>query len=236
MNARRPTHLLAAIPLALFLAAAAFAQKPELVVQAGHASPVTAVAFSPDGRLIASGSGTGGFSEDVNVVKLWDALGGAELRTLAPDGAPGWIAFSADGARVAVAGGKTVKVWDVRTGAELRNVRPDSGYVTRAASPDGRLVAEHRLFSEEANVVRLRDASTGALRHTLTHEGGVHRAEFTPDGRKLRAGLPYGKVKVWDAATGAELPAGEGEDFDYVARAVSFDGKAVAQGDGKSVR
>lgn len=65
----------AAFTLLLFTSPLCWGQKPELVVQTGHPSGVMSVAFSPDGKILASGS----FD---NTVKLWDVSTGTELRTL----------------------------------------------------------------------------------------------------------------------------------------------------------
>ncbi len=235
MNVKRYAYLFATTLFVVCCAAVAEAQKPELVVQAGHASPVRAVAFSPDGRLLVSGSGGTGFALlEVSVVKLWDAATGTELRTLAPDGAAVWVAFSRDGARVA-AMAKTVKVWDVKTGAELVGVQPDAGYVTRVASPDGKVVAESSLFSDDSKVVKLCDRATGSELRTLVHDGPVFRVEFTADSRQVKTLLKHGIVKTWDAASGAEL-RGEKPNMDLASRAVSFDGGAIAEADGKNIR
>jgi WD40 repeat protein len=71
------------------------AQKPELVVQTGHSQVVETVAFSQDGKLLASGSGDG-------AIKLWDVKSGVMLRTLLGYADTVYsIAFSPDGTKLA---------------------------------------------------------------------------------------------------------------------------------------
>ncbi len=111
-------------------------EKPPLRLK-GHASPSTGVAFSPDGKLIAS------TSHD-QTLKIWDAATGAELRTLR--GHAGYVmkvAFSPDGRYLASGSwDSTVKVWDVATWAEICTLRGHAGYVWAVAfSPDGRRLA-----------------------------------------------------------------------------------------------
>src|SRR5215831_11753373 len=100
------------------------AQKPELVVQTGHSGLVAAVAFSTDGKTLASGSGD-------NTIKLWDVTSGNELRTL--KGHSDLItseAFSADGKTLASGSwDRTIKLWDVTSGNELRTLKGHSSVV-----------------------------------------------------------------------------------------------------------
>src|SRR5438067_4470279 len=106
---------LVALPLLLLaLASAVFAQRPELVIQTGHADHIGVIAFAPDGRLLASGSSD-------NTIRLWDTATATELRALKGHTRPVLsLAFARDG-RVLASGSAdtTIRLWDTTTGREL---------------------------------------------------------------------------------------------------------------------
>ncbi|KFZ20614.1 hypothetical protein V501_00012, partial [Pseudogymnoascus sp. VKM F-4519 (FW-2642)] len=104
---------------------------------AGHSGSVWAVAFSPDGKQIASGS-------DDETIKLWDVRTGGLQKTLAGhSGRIRAIAFSPDGKQIASGSDdETIKLWDVRTGGLQKTLAGHSGRIRAIAfSPDGKQIA-----------------------------------------------------------------------------------------------
>jgi WD40 repeat protein len=180
----------------------------------GDSHGFTDVAFSPDGRRLAS---TAVSETRGGQVKLWDAATGKEL--LALKGA-GWhvggLAFSPDGRRLAVggfgpAGSSEVKVWDTTTGeARLTLKGHGRGAYQVAFSPDGRRIATAGDSGTSSSEINLWETSTGRELLTLKQDCEVVASlVFSPEGARLlsagrlinRRGDP---VKVWDATP---LPA-----------------------------
>ena len=196
--------------------------RPELVLQTGHAMRVDGLAFSPDARLVASGS------KD-NTVRLWDTERAFELRKLT--GHAAWVkavAFSPDGRWLASGSvDGVVKLWDVVTGRELKSMSGGGSINALAFSPDARLVAA----GNAENSVLVWNAQTGAAERTLAgHTGAVLVVAFSPDGKLLATGSRDNSIKLWDAASGSELHALAGHTDRVRALAFSPDGRRLASG------
>ena len=121
----------------------------------GHEDVVTSVAWSSDGRRVATGS----FDR---TARIWDATTGGLVRTLAGHGGSVFsVAWSPDGRRVATGSrDKTARIWDATTGEVIRTLEGHrDGVLSVAWSPDGRRVAT----GSRDNTARIWDAVTGTV-------------------------------------------------------------------------
>ena len=162
----------------------------------GHTSTVTDVAYSSDGKRIAS-------SCRDSTIRIWDAFSGQSIRTLTGHkGGVVTVCFSPDSSLLASGGDdSTVRIWNLKSNKTLV-LEGHSGSINRVCfTPNGLDV----LSAGWDGAVKVWDAKTGELRHTLKgHSGKVFDVAVLPDGSAFASCGIDKTIRVWDPFKGTE--------------------------------
>ena len=212
----------------------AAAARPGIATLSGHTDRVSTVAFSPDGKTLASGS----FDD---TVRLWDVATRRQIGNplTGHTGAILSVAFSPDGKTLASSSDdQTVRFWDVATRRQIGNsLTGHTGVVSSVAfSPDGKTLAS----SSFDQTVRLWDVATRRqIGSPLTgHTDAVLSVAFSPNGKTLASSSFDQTVRLWDVATRRQIGSPLTGHTDVVSSvAFSPNGKTLASGsDDQTVR
>ncbi|MEO0840110.1 MAG: NACHT domain-containing protein [Cyanobacteria bacterium J06643_5] len=182
---------------------------------------VLSVAFSPDGKLLATAS-------DDGAVRLWETTSGCLIMSLKEHfNSVLSIAFSPDGKTIATGSyDKTIKIWDINTQQCLITLQAhDSGVRSLSFSPDGKTIAT----GSYDKTIKIWDIKTRQCLITLqAHESGVRSLSFSPDGKIIASGSHDKTIKLWDVQTGKCIQILQGHKFRVKSVSFSPDGHMLA--------
>ena len=204
------------------------AQDIPYTVLEGHKSSVNSVAFSPDGKTLASGSND-------NTIRLWNVETGETIRTLTGHrSSVRSVAFNPVGQTLASGSyDKTIRLWDVTTGETVKTYRENTAEINSLAfSPDGQVLASGK-SGFGGTYIRLWDISLGV--GVGWYDSSVWSVAFNPNGKILASGS-WNSVTLWTITIGENVPGAirlrtlSGHRDDVRCVAFSPDGTTLASG------
>jgi WD40 repeat protein len=186
-----------------------------------HGGASAVLAYSPDGRLLASGGHYG-------ILRLWDAVTGKEVRRLnIREQQVNALAFSPDGTKLAAVGAEgRLALFEVGDGREVNTWGVSAKTLLAVAfSPDGK----HLAVAGTDGVILLVDWQSGKRAGQLEgHSLRVSALAFTPDGKALASASDDRTVRFWERTTGQEICRIRDALIEYHGLAFSRDGKQLA--------
>ena len=229
------TKTIIVIAILSLMQIAAFAQKAELVVQTGHTSFMSAISYSPDGKLLATGGGD-------NVIKLWTADSIKELKTFkAHKDIVRSLDFSSDGKFLAsCADDGVIYVWNVEHGTVANTISQNENetmldFSSVIFSPDGTSLAS----VDDSGFIKLWNVRDGKLVKQIKYEedklpNNVYfwqksNIDFSPDGKFIVFG-GWESLSLWNVETGKTSKIISGHSDFVVHVRFSPDGKLIASG------
>ena len=183
--------------------AKAMALLPRDVRRLEHQGQVQKLAFSPDGKQLATLANQGGTHEQAaGVAQLLNPTNGETRARIDHRGWVTAVAFSPDGRWLATASWDyTVAMSEVATGHEVYRLQHEAPVLSLAFSLDGTRLAT----ATRDGLVHLWATALATPVVTLRHDGAVQAVAFSPDGRTLATASDDKTARLWNSATGEEI-------------------------------
>ncbi|MEW5801630.1 MAG: trypsin-like peptidase domain-containing protein [bacterium] len=167
----------------------------EEIARMNHDEQVTALAFSPDGRYLATGGGN-------CTAQVWEALSGRLVSRLVHEGKVTCLVFSPDGKYLTTAGEDcTAKMWETNSGEEVIRLAHEDAVTAVTFSQDGHYLAT----AGKDHTIRMWEATSWRKNARMIHEGMVTHAAFSPDGKYLATVGSDCTARFWDIPGCSEI-------------------------------
>ena len=194
-----------------------------LRIFAGHSDSLNSVAFSPDGKLVLTGS-------DDGTARLWEAGSGKQVGVLEGHSDPvSSVAFSPDGKLVLTGSlDRTARLWETGSGKQVGKLEGHSSSVESVSfSLDSKLV----LTGSSDRTARLWEVGSGKQVGVLEgHNDSLNSVAFSPDGKLVLTGSWDRTARLWEVGSGKQVGVLEGHSSSVVSVAFSPDGKLMLTG------
>ncbi|MBL7745248.1 MAG: caspase family protein [Chitinophagaceae bacterium] len=197
--------------LLLFITGENFAQQPELLLPVGHATPISGVCFSPDGRLVVT------IGEEEKNVKIWETETGNLIKTIDAHAEKiTSVSFSPDGKYLLTTGhDQTARVWDISSGTLYHSIYYRfSNWIEKGFfSSDGKkilLISDdamelHDLLSKKLIRPLLDTVSFTVTQNLFRDRHRFYSYDMSPDGRFTITVNSDSSIKLWDNGSGKIL-------------------------------
>jgi RNA polymerase sigma factor (sigma-70 family) len=191
-----------------------------------HGAPVRSVAYSTDGKLLASAGADW-------LIRFWEPATGKQIRLLGSVTGPYLaLALSRNGKLLASASEdkikRSIRLWDVATGKQIGPLKEQRGTAVAVAfAPDSKLLAA---ATKEGDIPLYDVATCKEKRRLAGHKGGTLAVVFAADGKTLLSGGQDNCLRLWDPLTGKERRSFTGHTGPVHGVAFASDGKTVASG------
>ncbi|MBS1967584.1 MAG: protein kinase [Chloroflexi bacterium SZAS-1] len=192
-----------------------------------HTKEISALAFSPDGSMLLSGSGNDGSDSKNTNLALWDVASGTMIRAFKGHTAKVYaVAFTPNGQlALSASADKTVIIWDVATGKPLQTLKGHTSSI-RALAVDA--TGTRALSGSDDKVLILWDIASGrALQRLVGHTSSIWDVAFSPDGTQALSGSDDGYILLWNLSSGEIVRRYTGHTASVRAVAFTSDGRSA---------